>query len=154
VTHASQHHYEAQCERDGRHWSIDVPDLRIHTFGRTLRDAEEMARDAVASLLEVPIEDVSVSLTVPELDEPLQEVDAARIARAQAVEREQKATADAIRELLRKGVSQRDAARMLNLSHQRVSQIASGSTKAHTPTKRKSGSTSAKRRKTGPNAHP
>lgn len=130
MTQAS-HHYEARCELDGRHWSVDVPDLRIHTFGRTLRDAEEMARDAISALLEVPAGDVSVSLIVPELDESLRKVDAARTARAKATERERKATADAIHALLRKGVSQRDAARILNLSHQRVSQIASATSTAH-----------------------
>lgn len=56
------HHYEARCERDGRSWSVDVPELRIHTFGHTLRDAETMACDAIATLLGVSVEEVSVSL--------------------------------------------------------------------------------------------
>lgn len=151
MTQAS-HHYTAQCERDGRHWSVDVPDLRIHTFGRGLREAEDMARDAISALLDVPAEEVSVTLAVPELDEPLREVDAARAARTRAVEREQTATAEAIRTLLSRGVSQRDAARILNLSHQRVSQIVSGKGKGGPRTHRKRALSSQQRRGAGPNS--
>ncbi|MFV2195601.1 type II toxin-antitoxin system HicB family antitoxin [Nocardiopsis sp. LOL_012] len=58
----SEYRYQTWCERDGDSWSVDLPDLRIHTYGRTLVDAEDMARDAVAGVLEVPVEDVSVVL--------------------------------------------------------------------------------------------
>ncbi|MFW5417596.1 type II toxin-antitoxin system HicB family antitoxin [Nocardiopsis sp. CNT-189] len=56
--------YGARCERDGRAWTVDVPELRIHTFGATLADAEEMARDAIALVLDAPVERVSVALEV------------------------------------------------------------------------------------------
>ncbi|MFC3997941.1 type II toxin-antitoxin system HicB family antitoxin [Nocardiopsis sediminis] len=60
----SERHYRVLCERDGGHWSVDVPALRLHTFGTTLSDAGEMARDAIAAVLDVPIEQVSVELVL------------------------------------------------------------------------------------------
>ncbi|QRN80888.1 MAG: hypothetical protein JK586_05025 [Nocardiopsis sp. BM-2018] len=58
------HHYEAWCEQDGRAWSVDAPELRVHTFGHTLHEAEEMARDTVPGVLGVPVGNVTVSLRV------------------------------------------------------------------------------------------
>ena len=119
----AQHHYEAWCERDGRAWSVDVPELRIHTFGHTLSDTEDMARDAIASLLDVPIELVSVSLHVQGVEDELMAAREARKARSEAAEREREALGRAVAALREMGASQRDAALLLGISHQRVSQI-------------------------------
>jgi predicted RNase H-like HicB family nuclease len=119
----SEHHFDAWCERDGRAWSVDIPDLRVHTYGYTLGDAEEMARDAIAGVLDVPIDTVSVTLHVDEVEDQLAEARAARAARAQAAERERAALARAVAALREAGASQRDAALLLGISHQRISQI-------------------------------
>ncbi|MEV2274413.1 type II toxin-antitoxin system HicB family antitoxin [Nocardiopsis sp. NPDC049922] len=113
----TQHHYEAWCERDGRSWSVDIPELRIHTYGHTLVDAEEMARDAIAGVLDVPAGSVTVSLHVEEVEDQLAEARAARSARAQAAAREKEALAKAVAALRAAGASQRDAALLLGVSH-------------------------------------
>ncbi|MFD6100335.1 type II toxin-antitoxin system HicB family antitoxin, partial [Nocardiopsis flavescens] len=118
-----EHHYDAWCERDGRSWSIDVPDLRIHTYAHTLGEAEVMAGDAISGVLDVPLEDVRVSLHVQGADDTVSRAREARRARDLAVSREREALAGAIGALVEIGASQRDIALLLGISHQRVSQI-------------------------------
>jgi hypothetical protein len=84
-----------------------------------------MARDAVAGVLDVPIENVSISLHVQGVEDQLSEAREAREAKAQAVEREREALGKAVAALLDAGASQRDAALLLGVSHQRISQISS-----------------------------
>lgn len=103
----SEHHFDAWCERDGRAWSVDVPELRIHTFGHTLADTEEMARDAIAGVLDLSVDSVSVTLHVQEVEDQLAEARAARAARAEATERERAALARAVAALREAGASQR-----------------------------------------------
>lgn len=119
--------YRATATRDGRWWSVELHDLPAPMFGftqgRDLEDAEAMARDAIATLLGVSIESVAVDLRVPTADAAMKRVNDAREAKARAARDEQAALAAAARDLTAEGVTQRDAARMLGLSHQRVSQI-------------------------------
>ncbi|MFC7328572.1 hypothetical protein ACFQRF_12540 [Marinactinospora rubrisoli] len=82
-----------------------------------------MARDAIATLLDIPIEDVAVAVVVDSVAEPLAELQAARRAKAEADARETSAMSHAVTALLRQGINQRDAGRLLGISHQRVSQI-------------------------------
>ncbi|WP_306365888.1 type II toxin-antitoxin system HicB family antitoxin [Nocardiopsis sp. CC223A] len=117
------HHYEAWCERDGRSWSIDVPELRIHTYAHTLGEAEEMARDAVAGVLDVPMGEVSVALDVQGVEDRVARARTAGEARDLAVLREREALAGAIDALRGIGAGRRDIALLLGISHQRVSQI-------------------------------
>ena len=56
--------YHATAERDGSWWAVSVPELPgVFTQGRTWAQAEEMARDAIASMLGVAVRDVSVVLS-------------------------------------------------------------------------------------------
>ncbi|QKW32217.1 type II toxin-antitoxin system HicB family antitoxin [Nocardiopsis flavescens] len=119
----ADHHYEAWCERDGRSWSIDVPELRIHTYAHTLAEAEEMARDAIAGVRDLPLDEVSVTLHVQGAESRVAEARRAREARDLAVLREREALVGAIDALRDIGASQRDIALLLGISHQRVSQI-------------------------------
>ncbi|MDA2806025.1 type II toxin-antitoxin system HicB family antitoxin [Nocardiopsis suaedae] len=115
--------YRAQCEKDGRHWLVDVPELRLHTFGRDLDDAREMARDAIAGVLDLPIEDVEVELEITAAADELARLERARAERERAAAEEGQAMSAAIEALMAQGASQRDAARALGISHQRVSQL-------------------------------
>ncbi|WP_017538489.1 type II toxin-antitoxin system HicB family antitoxin [Nocardiopsis halophila] len=115
--------YRAQCEKDGRHWLVDVPELRVHTFGRDLDDAREMARDAIAGVLDRPIEDVEVELEITAAAGELARLERARAERERAAVEEGQAMSAAIEALMAQGASQRDAARALGISHQRVSQL-------------------------------
>ena len=117
--------YEAIAHRDTRMWTVEIPSVNggIWTQGRTLADAEMMAHDAIALTLGVPGASVTVALRVGDLDGPLSEVAQARQARTAAAEAEQATLARVARELAERGISHRDTARILELSHQRIGQL-------------------------------
>jgi predicted RNase H-like HicB family nuclease len=119
--------YRATATRSGKWWSVEVHDLPPHYFGftqgRDLADAHHMARDAIATLLDVPISDIEVDLRVNEADELIAEVERARARRREAAREEQATLVRAARQLVKQGMTQRDAARLLGLSFQRVHQL-------------------------------
>ena len=105
-------------------WLVDVEGMPdVHTFGRTLEEAAVNAREAIA----VTVDTVESEL---ELDEhfAVAEVDVEELAdlrdRAQELHEiylsRQRAAALRLAEA---GVSRRDSARMLGVSHQRVQQL-------------------------------
>jgi hypothetical protein len=53
--------HNATATREGRWWVVDVPGVGV-TQGRTTREAERMAADLVAVMLDVPAEEVSVTV--------------------------------------------------------------------------------------------
>jgi predicted RNase H-like HicB family nuclease len=116
--------YEARLRRSDRWWAVEIPDLGIYTQGRTLDDAEHMARDAIAGVLDVPLDTVEVDLIVPEAASDLRRLQEAKERRAEAIAAEQETLTAVARSLIERGVSQRDAGRLLGISHQRVSQVA------------------------------
>src|SRR6478735_5217354 len=119
--------YTATAIRDGRWWAVSVPALRgVHTQGRDLGDAQKMAREAAALWLGIDESEVEIELHVEGADDALDEVAAAREAKEQAAAVEQATLANAAAKLVSLGMSQRDAARLLGLSHQRVSQLLAG----------------------------
>jgi predicted RNase H-like HicB family nuclease len=117
--------YDVIAHRDGGWWSVEIPGVNggIWTQGRTLAEAEMMAHDAIALTLDVPGDAVAVALRVGDLDDALARVREAREARAAAAAAEQATLTEVARKLTERGISQRDAARILGLSHQRVSQL-------------------------------
>lgn len=119
--------YRATATRDGRWWSVELHDLPDKHFGftqgRDLEDAERMARDAVAALLDVAESEVEIDLHVNEADEVVAEVERARTRRAEAAREEQATLVRAARRLVDQGLTQRDTARLLGLSFQRVHQL-------------------------------
>lgn len=116
--------YEARLHRIGRWWAVDIPELAIHTQCRTLDEAEDMARDAIAEARGIRPDAVAVELVVPEFASLLQCVMEARRHRAAADAAEQRTLADAARTLVEDlHVSQGDACRLLGISHQEVSQL-------------------------------
>lgn len=54
--------YVATAERAGKSWHIEVPAIDRVTQGRWASEVEVMARDLIASHLDVPIEDVAVDI--------------------------------------------------------------------------------------------
>ncbi|MFD0741315.1 type II toxin-antitoxin system HicB family antitoxin [Phytohabitans flavus] len=118
--------YTAVCRRSGDWWAISVPELKgVHTQARRLDQAEGMARDAIALMLEVDPATVAVDVR-PELPEVVSHALAARRAARQAEEAAEQATATAVQSLLGDGYTVRDAGALLHLSPQRISQIAPG----------------------------
>ncbi len=120
--------YEALCSREGNWWAIDVPDVPgVHTQAKRLDQAEAMARDALALMLEVPPDSFDVDVTPlldADVDRALEEwADSVR-----ALEEKKQQVGLAVAALLillvrQRGLSYRDAGRIVGLSHQRVQQI-------------------------------
>lgn len=117
--------YRARLHRIGRWWALDIPEVAVHTQCRTLDEAEDMVRDAIAGALGSEPDTIAVELVVPEFAPLLEGVREARTHRAAADAAELRALADAARALVEdSGVSQSDAGRLLGLSHQDVSRLA------------------------------
>jgi predicted RNase H-like HicB family nuclease len=116
--------YTAVCRRSGAWWAISVAEIKgVHTQARRLDQVEGMARDAIALMLDVDPVGIRVEVR-PELPAPVSNALKARRAAREAEEAAEKATATAVWALLNEGYTVRDAGAMLNLSPQRISQIA------------------------------
>lgn len=132
--------FRANVERDeSGNWVAAVPELRgVHTHARTLTSLRIHLKDAIALWLEVErldagehdphvdrnhvVVDLQVKLPTAvrrATDSALRRRDRARSAEAEAAA----ATRDAARALAEAGLSRRDAAELLGLSHQRVDQL-------------------------------
>jgi predicted RNase H-like HicB family nuclease len=119
--------YRATATRDGRWWAVEIhgfpPNYAAVTQGRDLAEAETNARKATALLLDVPESAVEIDLHVNEADDVVAEVERARVRRKEAAREEQAILVRAARVLIEQGMTQRDAARLLGLSFQRVHQL-------------------------------
>ncbi|MER7819198.1 hypothetical protein [Streptomyces sp. NPDC096153] len=117
--------YQARLHRIGRWWAVDIPELAIHTQCRTLDEAEDMAREAIAEALGTFPDAVAVDLVVPEFAPLLHTVTEARRRRAAADSAERQALSEAVRTLVEDlRMSQGDACRLLGMSHQTVARLA------------------------------
>jgi predicted RNase H-like HicB family nuclease len=119
--------YKARCVRSGAWWAISVAEVPgAHTQARRLEQAEAIAREAIALVLNVPPDSFDVELA-PELAEELQAAIASMGQRKQEAADAQRSATDAAaataRALLDAGLTVRDAGRMLGLSYQRVAQL-------------------------------
>jgi predicted RNase H-like HicB family nuclease len=113
---------------DARHWFADwVEDERVHTFGRSLAEVEELARDALALWLHIDSPSVEVDLDVELADHVRAEISELADLRGEldavqsAVQKRQRDLAHHLVES--EGMTYRDAARLLGISHQRVAQL-------------------------------
>lgn len=120
--------YTARLERekDGR-WSVELEEEpRVHTWGKTVDQA--LARMLEAAALWFQTDEASIVLTpkavltktaMRTVEQARQARDQARDADRLALDKMQRAAA----ELASKGISMRDAAAILGISHQRVHQL-------------------------------
>ena len=132
--------YVAEVERDeAGNWIASVPAMRgVHTHARTLAGLRRYLQDAIALWLEVGRIDAGESEPHVERDtvnielrlrlpaEVRRAAESARRSRERAHGAEQAAaiaTREAARALVGSGLSRRDAAEVLRLSHQRVDQL-------------------------------
>jgi predicted RNase H-like HicB family nuclease len=129
---------EVTYERDpeGDAWLVHLAaDERAHTYGRTLEEARHNIRE-VAELWSSLEEDREVDETIEyelietfDLGSHTREVVAVqedRKAKAAIEERLAKHTRSAAKALAKLGISRRDAADLLGISHQRVQQLVKG----------------------------
>jgi predicted RNase H-like HicB family nuclease len=119
--------YVAVFEHDADEdvWLVHIKGVDgCQTYGRSIRQAEARIREALAAWLDR--EPKSLVIT-PELPQDVAllatEVSQARSAAEQAGADAQRATAEAVRRLTKMGLSRRDAADLLGISHQRVQQL-------------------------------
>jgi predicted RNase H-like HicB family nuclease len=120
--------YKALCTREGNWWAIDVPEVPgVHSQAKRLDQAEAMARDALALMLEVPSDSFDVEVE-PVLDADVDKALEEWAESVGALEDKKQQVGMAIAALLillvrQRGLSYRDAGRIVGLSHQRVQQI-------------------------------
>jgi predicted RNase H-like HicB family nuclease len=120
-------HYVAVYKRDSESdaWLVRIKGIRgCHTYGRTLRQAEERIREALALWLDRDPNGLEITPEWPgDLVQIAAEVAEARDAAAASAQRAGLATAAAAKKLEEMGLSRRDAAEVLGISHQRVQQL-------------------------------
>jgi hypothetical protein len=119
--------YRAVAERDGSWWAIRVPELRgVYTQVRRLADVEAMARDAIALVLDVGPDTFDV-LVKPVLAGDagglVEQALAGRLEAERAARRASEQLRVAVDRLSASGLTVRDIAHILGLSHQRIAQV-------------------------------
>ena len=113
--------------REDGWWILEVPDIRgVFSQARRLDQAEAMARDAIAAMLDVAedgfdvvVEPHLAGLAADDLAEALE----ARGSVEQAQTRARVATERAAQRLHGEGLPMRDIGRLLGISHQRVARL-------------------------------
>ncbi|OMQ14499.1 hypothetical protein A7K94_0216205 [Modestobacter sp. VKM Ac-2676] len=123
----------AMCERSGEWWAVRVPEVEgAFTQAKRLDQVPGMVADAVAMLADVPAESVDVRVEVVDVSmRPFRE----GWARAQDLERQARELQveaanerrNAVVGLRLQGLSVRDIGQIVDVSPQRVSQLAGGS---------------------------
>jgi DNA-binding PucR family transcriptional regulator len=117
--------FEAVATREGKWWVVDVDGVGA-TQGRTTSEAQEMAEDLVTAMLGVTAKDFVVDIVYRLPDDLAVEFEEARRQQRLAEEAQQRAAAASrklVHNVLAAGLSKRDAARVLGLSPQRISQL-------------------------------
>jgi hypothetical protein len=118
--------YTAVCRRTGRWWAVAVAELEgVFTQARCLDQVEQVTRDTIARIVGVDAEGIEV-LVRPELPGTVSEALQARHVARLSHEAAEQATASAVHALLRDGCTIRDAALLLGLSSEEISQVAPG----------------------------
>jgi predicted RNase H-like HicB family nuclease len=116
---------EYRLDQDGTTWLVEIREVPpCHTYGRSVAQARRRVREA----LRLFVADAETAELVDDIQLPGEigeHVAAAQDARARAEQaRAQEATLQAAHDLVdRLGLSVRDAAELLGLSHQRVQQL-------------------------------
>jgi DNA-binding transcriptional MerR regulator len=123
----------AKATRSGQWWAVEVPEVDgAFTQARRLDQVPAMVADAVHLLTGVPVEEIEVLLGEVDLGDPqvLAEAREARervAAAARSQEDAARASRRAVTRLRARGLSVRDVGVILNVSPQRVSQLAATS---------------------------
>jgi hypothetical protein len=108
--------FTALCERAGRWWTIQIPQLEgLTAQARSLDQVEMMARQVIARHLGLSPESITVDV-IPDAPQPVGHALQARHAARLAVEAAALATRAALEALAAEGVTFHDAATMLSLT--------------------------------------
>jgi predicted RNase H-like HicB family nuclease len=119
--------YVAVYERDPDDdaWLVSIKGIEgCQTYGRSLRQAETRIREALALWLDRDPDGIAITNEFPKRLESLAStVIQARNDAEHAGTKAQQTTVDVVRQLTDLGLSRRDAAELLGISHQRVQQL-------------------------------
>lgn len=120
--------YAVHAARFGRVWALEAkPEgVGVHTQARRLDQAEAVAREAIAIVLDVRESEVDVEIVVDldaDIQRRMEEVRSAQAAASAAQAAAAAASRDLARKLADSGYTVRDAGRILGVSAQRVSQL-------------------------------
>lgn len=117
--------YERDPESDA--WLVGIKGIDgCQTYGRSLRQAEDRIREALALWLDRDPDALTITPQWPsDLVGVASEASQARSAASDAAQQAGAAMAKAAKRLDRMGLSRRDAADILGVSHQRVQQLLS-----------------------------
>ena len=117
----------ARATRSGRWWSVEVPEIDgLHTQVRRLDQVEEMVRDAAALLEDLAPDDVEVTVVPVVADLASVSLDELAAERADLQRLRAAHTGHlvaAVAELAGRGLTLRETALVLGISHQRVAQL-------------------------------
>jgi predicted RNase H-like HicB family nuclease len=124
---ATVNRYTVRARRVGGWWALDVEGVPgAHTQVRRIDQAEEMAREAIAGVLDRAPGSFEI-LVAPEVPAAVRNmVDRAAKARSDAAQAQDAAaqlTRDAAQRLVDEGLTVRDAGVLLGVSHQRIAQL-------------------------------
>lgn len=124
--------YTASVRREGKWWMVDVPAISGTTQARRLSEAELMARELIAVTLDVPIDQISVVVTIESiggLDDLADRIAVIASRREQAASLDRQATREAAelaKALADLDIPLRDIGTVLGVSHQRAHQLVQG----------------------------
>jgi len=112
-------------DRDSDAWLVHIDGIDgCHSYGRTLRQAESRIHEALGAWLDRDPAELHITARWPaELTKLADQVSAARRNASDASRDAAAKTERAVRRLERMGLSRRDAAEVLGMSHQRVQQL-------------------------------
>ncbi len=119
---------QAKVHREGSWWVAEIPSLNQVTQARTISSVEEAVREVASLVSGNPIDTYHVEMDilvdgVPAFQERAVEIKRTR-QQAQELERQaQEATRELAVQLSAAGVSVRDTAEFLGVSHQRIHQL-------------------------------
>ncbi len=118
--------YERDPESDA--WLVHIKGIEgCQTYGRSLRQADARIREALALWLDRDPDVLRITPEWPaEFVDAATQVSRAREAASAAAKQAGASTEKAARKLERMGLSRRDAADILGISHQRVQQLLAG----------------------------
>lgn len=124
---SARKNYVAVFEHDADEdvWLVHIKGIDgCQTYGRSIRQAEARIREALAAWLDRDPDMLTITSELPQDIALLAtEVSQARYAAERAGADAQRATAEAVKRLTTMGLSRRDAADLLGISHQRVQQL-------------------------------
>jgi hypothetical protein len=119
--------YAVRARRIGGWWALDVDGTPgVHTQVRRIDQAEEMAREAIAGVLDIApgsFEVVVAPVMPARVRTIVEQATTARSQAAQAQDAAAQLTRDAARRLVQEGLTVRDAGALLGVSHQRIAQL-------------------------------